>query len=71
MNSKSSRRDLDAIPELHDLPRFSFTRAPARSRAESAREDVAYGIDSLDALVKEATRRFELVVSKGRRVKRP
>jgi hypothetical protein len=44
---------------LKDLPRVDVTRTPATTRDQSAREDVAYGVNSLDDAVREATRRLD------------
>jgi hypothetical protein len=43
---------------LKDLPRVEVTRTPATTRDQSAREDVVFGVNSLDDAVREASRRL-------------
>lgn len=43
---------------LKDLPRVDVTRTPATTRDQSAREDVVFGVNSLDDAVREASRRL-------------
>ena len=44
---------------LKNLPGLDVTRTPATTRDQSAREDFAFGINSLDDAVDEAIRRVK------------
>lgn len=45
---------------LEELPSFSFTSEQARSRDESRREDIAFGVRSFEDLEREVAQRFGL-----------
>jgi hypothetical protein len=55
-SSDPKRDELSKI--LKDLPRVDVTRTPATTRDQSAREDVVFGVNSLDDAVREASRRL-------------
>jgi len=47
------------LPEsLAGLPRLGFARRPAANRAESARTDIVFNVQSLDDLVQAARQHF-------------
>jgi len=48
-----------------DLPSFRFTPTPATTREQTAQEDIAYGVRSLDDLQAEVSRRFKTPVKKA------
>lgn len=53
--------------KFRDLPRFDFTRAPAPTQGESARDDVAYGVQSLEDLHRAAERVLDRAKPKARK----